>query len=137
VAELRPLRVIKAVRVHGEELEADMERWAAARARHDLRNLAALLLESPPASPDGAPGGTGAENDWEAIAAVRFAEVIEELPAIVVAGGLTPANVGEVVRRLEPYAVDVSSGIESARGIKSLAKMAAFSYEVRAADQSR
>jgi phosphoribosylanthranilate isomerase len=53
---------------------------------------------------------------------------------IVLAGGLTPANVASAVRSLRPYAVDVSGGVESAKGIKDPAKMAAFMREVRHGD---
>ena len=50
---------------------------------------------------------------------------------IILAGGLTPNNVAEAVRVVRPYAVDVSSGIETSKGIKDLAKMEHFIKEVR------
>jgi phosphoribosylanthranilate isomerase len=53
---------------------------------------------------------------------------------LVLSGGLDPANVGEAVRRLRPWAVDVSSGVEVAKGIKDAAKIAAFVAGVRNAD---
>ncbi len=52
---------------------------------------------------------------------------------LMVAGGLTPENVGEVVQRVRPWAVDVSSGVEAERGRKDHAKMRAFVSAVRAA----
>ncbi|MDI9348392.1 MAG: phosphoribosylanthranilate isomerase [Candidatus Symbiobacter sp.] len=54
----------------------------------------------------------------------------------ILAGGLTPANVGERIRKFRPFAVDVASGIESAPGIKDPAKMRDFVAAVRAADHA-
>ena len=53
---------------------------------------------------------------------------------LILSGGLDRANVGEAVRGLKPWGVDVSTGVESAKGIKDAAKMAAFVAEVRNAD---
>jgi len=72
-------------------------------------------------------GGVGASFDW-ALVPARL-----ERP-LVLSGGLTRENVGEAVRRVRPWAVDVSSGVESSKGIKDAAKIAAFIAEVRNAD---
>jgi phosphoribosylanthranilate isomerase len=72
-------------------------------------------------------GGVGARFDWSLVPA-RL-----ERP-LVLSGGLTRENVGEAVRRVRPWAVDVSSGVESSKGIKDAAKIAAFIAEVRNAD---
>ena len=53
---------------------------------------------------------------------------------VVLSGGLTSENVGEAIRRVRPWAVDVSSGVEAAKGIKDAARIAAFIDGVRNAD---
>lgn len=74
-------------------------------------------------------GGSGKVFDWSVIP--------EELASrVVLSGGLNAANVTDAVRLVRPHAVDVSSGVESAKGIKSGAKIDAFIEAVRAADRS-
>ena len=69
----------------------------------------------------GKPGGTGEQFDWDlAVEAVKLGR------PIFLAGGLTPENVGEAVTRVQPYAVDVSSGVEAAPGRKDHAKVREF-----------
>jgi phosphoribosylanthranilate isomerase len=72
-------------------------------------------------------GGVGASFDWSLVPPSL------ERP-LVLSGGLTRENVATAVRRVKPWAVDVSSGVESAKGIKDAAKIAAFIAEVRNAD---
>jgi phosphoribosylanthranilate isomerase len=72
-------------------------------------------------------GGVGASFDWSLVP-----ENLER--PLVLSGGLTGDNVAVAVRRVRPWAVDVSSGVESAKGIKDAAKIAAFIAEVRNAD---
>ncbi|MDP2832585.1 MAG: phosphoribosylanthranilate isomerase [Pseudomonadota bacterium] len=73
---------------------------------------------------EAAHGGTGERFDWDLIPL--------DLPRpTVLAGGLTPANVAEAVFKVRPWAVDVSSGVESSKGIKDAAKIAAFIKEIR------
>ena len=76
-------------------------------------------------------GGVGERFDWSVVPAAR---VREKMRPLVLSGGLTSSNVGEAIRRVKPWAVDVSSGVESAKGIKDAAKIAAFIAEVRNAD---
>ena len=70
-------------------------------------------------------GGTGRTVDFARAAAVAARRVI------VLAGGLTPANVADAIERVRPYAVDVSSGVESAPGLKDHDKLRAFAKAVR------
>ena len=72
-------------------------------------------------------GGTGQQFDWSLIPSGLA------LP-IVLAGGLTPDTVEQAVRRVRPWAVDVSSGVESSKGVKDPAKVAAFIRGARNAD---
>lgn len=72
-------------------------------------------------------GGAGQSFDWALIPAER------ERP-LILSGGLTRDNVGQAIRMVKPWAVDVSSGVESTKGIKDAAKIVAFIQEVRNAD---
>lgn len=72
-------------------------------------------------------GGVGERFDWSVVPRQL------ERP-LILSGGLAPENVAEAIRRVRPWGVDVSSGVESAKGIKDPAKIAAFIAEVRNAD---
>ena len=76
-------------------------------------------------------GGTGAVSDW----AFAQAAVATGKP-VVLAGGLTPKNVGEAVRSVRPYAVDVSGGVEAAPGKKDQERIREFIEHVRKASVS-
>jgi phosphoribosylanthranilate isomerase len=86
----------------------------------------ALLLDAPTAGR----GGGGQPFDW-----ALGAEAVRRYPArrVVLAGGLTPGNVGAAIAAVRPWAVDVASGVEVAAGIKDPVKLAAFVAAVRAA----
>jgi phosphoribosylanthranilate isomerase len=131
VGRLGDLRVIKAIGVDPSHLADELALWRRAIPRHKLRNLAGIVLDTGATSQ---PGGTGIENDWRAIRRHQRAGHFDELPPIILAGGLTPQNVGVVVRMLRPWAVDVSSGVERTFGRKSPRRIAAFVGAVRAAD---
>ena len=92
-----------------------------AAAAADYPGAAALLLDT--WHPQLA-GGTGEAFDWALVPAGRSRP-------LVLAGGLTSENVAEAIQRVRPYAVDVSGGIEQAKGIKDPARMRAFVAEVR------
>jgi len=106
---------LKAVRVkHDVNLLEYAARYADARG---------LLVD---AYVPGVPGGTGEAFDWSLLPA--------DLPLpLILSGGLGPHNAGEAARTVRPWALDVSSGVESGRGIKDLNKIAAFIQAVHAA----
>jgi len=114
-AALKPLRIIKAIRV------ADV---ADVRAAGRYPGCAVLF----DAKSNRARGGTGIRFDLDLITRLELAS------PVIVAGGLDPDNVGEVVLKLHPYAVDVSSGVESGPGRKDPEKVRRFILAVRNAD---
>lgn len=108
-----------------------LEMWAAIRVTNSLEHshlnaltscADAILFD---ARSDGALGGTGRSFDWSLLPSERETR-------IVLAGGLTPAIVGEAIARVHPDVVDVSSGVESAPGVKDPRLMRAFVDAVRA-----
>lgn len=110
---------IKAIRVReAASLEADL-------AYHE--GAASILLDAYKA---GVPGGTGEFFNWNLIPE-RWRS------RILLAGGLSPANVYDAVRQVRPLGVDVSGGIEAARGVKSAEKMTEFVRQVKLADAER
>ncbi|PLX70518.1 MAG: phosphoribosylanthranilate isomerase [Azoarcus sp.] len=129
-----PLQLLQ---FHGDEAEADCARYgrpwiraARVRAGVDLLEFAAchpgargILLDAFVECY----GGGGKTFDWSLIPAGL------DRP-LILSGGLDPENVREAVRRVRPWAVDVSSGVEVAKGIKDAAMMAAFIAGVRDAD---
>ncbi|MEO8445091.1 MAG: phosphoribosylanthranilate isomerase [Gammaproteobacteria bacterium] len=78
---------------------------------------------------EAADSGTGTRADWQ-----RATELARGRQ-LVLAGGLTPENVGEAIATVRPWGVDVSSGVESKRGVKDTGRIAAFLEAVRAAEQ--
>ncbi|MDY0072228.1 MAG: phosphoribosylanthranilate isomerase [Thauera sp.] len=129
-----PLQLLQ---FHGDETEAECARYGrpwikAARMRAGV-DLVEFSASHPAASGilvdayvDGY-GGGGKTFDWSLIPE-GFSR------PLILSGGLDADNVEAAVRRLRPWAVDVSSGVESAKGIKDAASMAAFIAGVRRAD---
>lgn len=75
-------------------------------------------------------GGTGVAFDWNILSGSNFPK------PVILAGGLNPDNVKDAIKLLRPYAVDVSSGIEKAKGIKDWRLMSEFVQQVRIADET-
>jgi phosphoribosylanthranilate isomerase len=112
---LKGVSLIKAMRVESEE---DLEGVSA-------YPVGALLLDT---KVKGTYGGTGKRFNWDlAVKASAFAPII-------LAGGLKIENVGEAIRSVRPFAIDVCSGVESSPGVKDEEKMRAFMAEVRKAN---
>lgn len=140
LAALQGVVAADAVQVHGLKTAAEARavRRALPRgrlvlavgvgpdARGEAKALAphadAVLLDS---AAGGVSGGTGKTHDWHLSA--RIARALDA--PVILAGGLTPSNVGEAIRTVKPYGVDVSGGVEGPRG-KSRARVEAFLREV-------
>jgi phosphoribosylanthranilate isomerase len=122
-----PRPYIKAVAVGARASKDGLLEYAAR-----YPDAAGWLFDAPPAG--GLPGGTGQTFDWGALP--------RDLPRpVVLSGGLNATNVGAAVRRVRPWAVDVSSGVEAigadgtpTKGIKDPERIRAFIEEVRHAD---
>lgn len=108
---------LKAVAMKGGVEPADY----AAR----FRSAAGLLLDG---YREGVAGGTGTRFDWSRVPG-RLAK------PVILAGGLSPDNVAAAIRQVRPYAVDVSSGVESMKGVKDPGKMRRFIEQVATASR--
>lgn len=109
--------VIKAIRFDGATIAKELERWDR------VDEVDAILV-------DGSSGGEGKAFDWAGLASAKE----RTGKPLIVAGGLTPENVDEVIRVLRPFAVDVSSGVESEPGVKDRGLIEKFCVAVRRAD---
>lgn len=106
---------IKALRVQpGQDVQALMASWP---------NASGILLDAWHPTQH---GGTGLQFDWSLVPQASAVP-------IVLAGGLTPVNVADAIRRTRPYAVDVSGGVEAGKGVKDADKIEAFMAGVRSA----
>ena len=140
IALCKALR-LSAAQLHGDESPRVVERVSARlpvikALRHGpggaapdfspFRGVSAFLLDS---ALSGQYGGSGMTGNW------HLARTAAQSHRIILAGGLTPENVGEAIRIVRPYAVDVASGVESRPGKKDPAKLQAFFDEVARASR--
>ncbi|MEL7238350.1 MAG: phosphoribosylanthranilate isomerase [Planctomycetota bacterium] len=125
VKRAQPSPVVKSVKAD-DDLAGSLKTWSDPT----IRNLRAILIDS------AAGGGSGEPSDWSKLEACEPMLAKPEMPRLILAGGLTPESVGEVVKKFRPWAVDVSSGVEGDDGFKSADKMRAFVTAVRDADQA-
>jgi len=124
IVERRPdLKIVVGISMRHPKPEGWAMMW-----RPDV--VHAFLVDSGEASKH---GGTGERFDWQM--GRKSLEVIARLGRVVVAGGLTPANVSEAVQTLKPWGVDVSSGVESKPGKKDPGKVRTFIDAVRQAEK--
>jgi phosphoribosylanthranilate isomerase len=138
IREIQQLACIPTVQLHGDESPEFCQRFAShaikafqVKDKESLKVMAhyrvgAFLLDS---YRDGIRGGTGVTFDW------HLAVVAKTFGKIILAGGLTPENVVEAVKLVQPYAVDVAGGVEKEKGIKDHAKVKKFIIEVRRASR--
>lgn len=129
---------IQAVQFHGDESPEFCQRFGGrvikafqVKDKESLKNMAhyrvgAFLLDS---YREGVRGGTGVAFDW------HLAVVAKTFGKVILAGGLTPENVAEAVKLVQPYGVDVAGGVEKEKGIKDHAKLRKFITEVRRASR--
>lgn len=106
---------------------------AGFRASSKFRDrVVAVLLDS---GTSNRPGGTGKKFDWQS--AVPMADLMSHIGLrLIVAGGLTPGSVGDSMRALKPWGVDVVSGVETSPGKKDPEKVRAFVRAVRDSERS-
>ena len=137
------------LQLHGKETPA---RVAEVKARYDLPVMKALaigeaadlertkpylciadrfLLDAKPPAGSELPGGNGVAFDWSILAA------LDRSVDYMLSGGLSAANVGDALRLANPPGIDISSGVESAPGVKDAALIDAFFRAVRTAQESR
>lgn len=129
---------IKVLQFHGDERPEFCDRFATrvikafqVKDKESIKHMAhfhvgAFLLDS---YKDGVRGGTGTTFDW------HLAVVAKTFGRVVLAGGLTPENVAEAVKLVQPYGVDVAGGVEREKGFKDYVKLKKFITEVRRASR--
>ena len=136
---------IDLLQFHGDETPQDCARYGvpyirAVRMRENVdlfeieriySGASGLLLDS---YQSGVAGGTGVAFDWTRVSHHLIKDLTKP---IILAGGLTPDNVAAAIKQVRPYAVDVSGGVESTKGIKDAAKMAAFIQGVKNANSDQ
>ncbi len=140
VAEAARSAGVQVIQLHGDESPEFCRKlgdWFLIKAlrigKHPIREnleeypVQAFLLDT---KSDVLYGGTGVSFEW------NLAHGIKRIRPVILAGGLRPDNVGEAIRLVQPYAVDICSGVESSPGKKDFAKLIEFMNEVRNASSS-
>lgn len=138
IREIQALTCMQAIQLHGDEspefcqrLDGRIIKAFQVKDKESLQNMAhyrvaAYLLDS---YREGVRGGTGVTFDW------HLAVVAKTFGKVILAGGLTPENVAEAVKLVQPYGVDVAGGVEKEKGIKDHTKLRKFITEVRRASR--
>jgi len=107
-------KVIRAFRIEKEDQLDEIRKYDFARM---------IIID---AAVKGQFGGTGKLSDWEIAIKAKKCGI-----PLLLAGGLTPVNVGEAIKKVRPFGVDVAGGVESSPGIKDMEKVRAFMHSVR------
>ena len=138
IREILSSACIHGVQFHGDETPEFCQRFGnhvikafQVKDKESIKHMAhyrvsAYLLDS---YREGVRGGTGVTFDW------HLAVVAKTFGRIILAGGLTPDNVAEAVKLVQPYGVDVAGGVEREKGIKDHGKLKKFITEVRRASR--
>ena len=121
---------IKAFRVRDEQWLGEVRDWVAAASAPS--NLAAVLLD---AYAPGVRGGSGQRFSWDMVADARAAGALAGIDPIILAGGLDSSCVSRAIDLVQPWAVDVASGVESSPGVKDLGKVEDFIRATREGDE--
>jgi phosphoribosylanthranilate isomerase len=127
--QLAGLTILRALRVERGLFEDQLAELTDARLL-GTGVVGAIVLEA--ATP--LPGAVAPENDWEHVIDCKRRGLLDTAPPLITAGGLTSENVGQVIRVLQPHAVDVTSGVEIDMRLKSLDRLRGFCEAVRTAD---
>lgn len=133
IQALAPRRVLKSLAFEGA---LDMAQVDAYWRR--CPNLAGFIFDAPPVRlPSGVEqaGGNGRTFDWQAMAQAMAQTTDEGRPGWILSGGLTPSNVAQAITLLHPFGVDVSSGVESSRGVKDISLIERFCRAAAQADR--
>jgi phosphoribosylanthranilate isomerase len=138
VDRMAKLAGVGVLQLHGNEMPSYSrilcEHWKVIKALH-MSGTGALNFEYPAhailldTADSGVYGGTGRAFDWDLCRRLQTGRTL------ILAGGLNAGNVALAIRTVQPYAVDVCSGVESGPGEKDALKLAEFMREVRNADQ--
>ncbi|MEO0515478.1 MAG: phosphoribosylanthranilate isomerase [Planctomycetota bacterium] len=127
--QLVGLHILKAFGFDAEALPIQLNGWVGMGDQ-----LTSLLIDAPPKPDALITGGAGEAFDWSQLVAFEQSDGFADLPPYLLAGGLTPQNVGEAIRTVRPWGVDVSSGVESSRGVKDSGLIEGFCDAVIVAD---
>jgi phosphoribosylanthranilate isomerase len=145
IADIAGQVALTGIQLHGEESPAEVNSCLAPGRRATLRKIKMIMVRDgftngiDTGATDGlvdawlldSGAGSGKTFDWQA----ARAQLGSRQGRFIVAGGLTPENVGEAIRTFKPWGVDVVSGVESAPGRKDPEKLKAFVAAVRRAEQ--
>jgi phosphoribosylanthranilate isomerase len=138
IREIAALAGLQVIQLHGDETPEFCQRFGSrvikafqVKDKESLKHMShyrvsAYLLDS---YREGVRGGTGTTFDW------HLAVVAKTFGRIILAGGLTPDNVAEAVKLVQPYGIDVAGGVEREKGVKDHVKLRTFITEARRASR--